>query len=140
MSVRERKIVVAGLIVDHDRFLLSQRRPTQSHPLKWELPGGKIELGESPKDALLRELREELDAQVNVHQVWEVLFHAYPTFDVLLLLYVCTLCPEAVPKPQDVHDFAWITPAEMSGYAILAADAPLIEKLRKEGVPRVQIV
>ena len=131
--MRTRKVVVAGLVVDRDRVLITQRRADQPLPLQWELPGGKIEAGESPEIALARELREELGVGVEIHRVWDVLFHAYPDYDVLMLVYRCRIV-DGEPACVEVADLAWCLPAELSGYDILPADAPLIRRLVDEGV------
>jgi 8-oxo-dGTP diphosphatase len=132
--MRERKLVVAGLIVGSDgRVLISQRRPDQSLALGWELPGGKIEPGESPTVALQRELQEELGVIVEVGPIWEVLFHPYPDFDLLMLVYRCALPPGQVPRCVQVHDLAWCVPAELARYDILPADRPLIDRLVARG-------
>jgi 8-oxo-dGTP diphosphatase len=132
--MRERKLVVAGLIVGADgRVLISQRRPDQSLPLGWEFPGGKIEPGESPTAALVRELQEELGITVEVGAIWEVLHHPYPEFDLLMLVYRCALAPGQVARCVQVHDLAWCVPAELPRYDILPADRPLIDRLVARG-------
>ena len=91
-EVRARKLVVAGLILgDDQRILITQRRADQALPLQWEFPGGKVEPGEAPVAALVRELREELGVTVAVGRIWEVLFHPYPAFDLVMLVYVCRI-------------------------------------------------
>jgi 8-oxo-dGTP diphosphatase len=133
---RRRLLVVAGLLADpHGKVLFSQRRADQAHPLAWELPGGKLEDGESPEVALARELREELAVEVAVGPVWEVLFHAYPDFDVLMLVYPCRLAAGQVPRCAQVADLAWRVPGDLEGLAVLPADAPLVERLATEGLP-----
>ena len=139
--LRPRKLVVAALITRGGgdqgaaEVLISQRREDQSLPLFWEFPGGKIEPGEAPTDALAREIREELGVQVHIGRIWEVLFHAYPDYDVYMLVYHCTLPPSEKPATVEVKDFAWLTPHRLRDYRILPADEPLIHRLEKEGVP-----
>jgi 8-oxo-dGTP diphosphatase len=130
---RARKLVVAGMCVRGDRVLITQRRADQPLPLQWEFPGGKIEPGESPEVALVRELREELGVEVEVGRVWDVLFHAYPDYDVLMLVYRCRIL-DGEPAKVEVADLAWCLPGELGGYDILPADAPLILRLVDEGV------
>jgi 8-oxo-dGTP diphosphatase len=136
---RTRKLVVAGLIIgdgaDAGRILISQRRADQAHPLGWEFPGGKIEAGESPELALGRELAEELGVEVRIGRIWDVLFHAYPDFDVLMLVYPCRLAPAQTVRAVEVAAFAWVTPAQLADHAILPADAPLVARLQREGLP-----
>jgi 8-oxo-dGTP diphosphatase len=130
----DRKLVVAALLVnDRGEVLLAQRRADQDLPLQWELPGGKIEPGEAPADALARELREELDVEVEVGRVWEVLFHRYPRYDVYMLVYRCRL-RGGTPRAVEVADWAWVAPARLGEYAVLPADAPLVARLRAEGL------
>ena len=134
---RVRKLVVAGLIVGDDRrVLISQRRADQVLPLQWEFPGGKVEPGESPVAALIRELREELGVEVMVGKIWDVMFHAYPTFDVVMLVYACRLHAGAIPRAIEVANIAWVANDELPGaWDILPADRPLVERLVAEGSP-----
>jgi 8-oxo-dGTP diphosphatase len=133
---RARKLVVAALLVDDaGRVLVTQRRADQALPLQWEFPGGKIEPGESPEAALARELREELGVDARIGRVWDVLFHAYPAFDVLMLVYRCTLPADQVPRAVEVADLQWRPPDALDDLDILPADAPLVRRLATEGVP-----
>jgi 8-oxo-dGTP diphosphatase len=134
---RARKLVVAGLIVgDDERILITQRRADQSLPLQWEFPGGKVEPGEAPTDALARELREELGVVAVVGKIWDVLFHAYPAFDLVMLVYACRLAPGAVPRAVEVADLVWVRSDELPGaWDILPADRPLVVRLAAEGPP-----
>lgn len=128
---RERKLVVAALVRRDGKVLLSQRREDQSFPLQWELPGGKIEPGEAPPAALAREISEELDCRVEVGAIYDVLFHAYETFDLYMLVYACELAGEA--KAHDVAAVEWVDiERDLSGVDILPADKPLVERLRRE--------
>jgi 8-oxo-dGTP diphosphatase len=135
MSERPRKLVVAGLIVGDDRrILITQRRADQALPLQWEFPGGKVELGEAPVAALVRELQEEIGVTVDVGRVWDVLFHAYPAFDLVMLVYVCRIASGA-PSAVEVADLAWVEPGDLSKWDILPADRPLVDRLAAEGPP-----
>ena len=132
---RSRKLVVAGLIIGDDhRILITQRRADQELPLQWEFPGGKVEPGESPVAALVRELGEEIGVTVAVGRIWEVLFHAYPAFDLVMLVYVCRIV-DGVPRPVEVADVAWVAAPDLARWDILPADRPLVERLRVENLP-----
>jgi 8-oxo-dGTP diphosphatase len=137
MTDRSRKLVVAGLIVGDDRrVLISQRRADQALPLQWEFPGGKVEPGEAPTAALARELREELGVTAVVGKIWDVLFHPYPAFDLVMLVYVCRLAPGELPRAVEVADLAWVATDELPGsWDILPADRPLVDRLVAEGPP-----
>ena len=133
---RPRKLVVAGLILGDDgRVLITQRRADQALPLQWELPGGKVEPGEAPVAALARELREELGVAAIVGAIWDVLFHAYPAFDLVMLVYACRLAPGETPRAVEVADLAWVPIRELPGWDILPADRPLVARLVAEGPP-----
>lgn len=134
-TIRPRKLVVAGLVIDRDRVLVTQRRADQAMGGFWEFPGGKIEDGESPQVALARELFEEIGVGVEVGRVWDVLFHGYPEFDVLMLVYPCTIIGSATPQAVEVADLAWVAPDGLPAYELLPADEPLVARLVAEGVP-----
>lgn len=131
-----RKLVAAGLITSDDgRVLLTQRRADQSLPLGWEFPGGKIEPGESPEEALARELDEEIGVAVSIGRIWDVLHHRYDDGEVVMLVYHCRLTPGQTVRCLEVADYAWCRPDELLRYDCLPADRPLIERLVREGLP-----
>lgn len=131
MATRSRKLVVAALVRDPGgRVLLSRRRADQPMGLKWELPGGKVEPGEAPEEALIREVREELGVGCTVGRIDEVVFFAYPDFDLYMLVYPCRLAAE--PRAVEVAELAWVEPARLPSYDVLPADRPLVERLARE--------
>jgi 8-oxo-dGTP diphosphatase len=131
---RKRTLVVAGLIVRDGIVLITQRRADQALRLQWEFPGGKVEPGEAPVAALARELQEEIGVTVEVGRIWDVLFHAYPTFDLVMLVYACRLV-EGEPRAVEVADVAWVAPPDLPRWDILPADRPLVDRLVAEGPP-----
>lgn len=127
-ALRSRTLVVAALIRDGGRTLLSRRRADQAMPLLWEFPGGKVEPGESPEAALIREIREELGCAVRVDRIHEVVFHAYADFDLLMLVYDCTITA-GVPAPVQVAEVAWVETVRLPALELLPADFPLARAL-----------
>ena len=125
---RARKLVVAALVRDGARVLMSRRRADQPMPLLWEFPGGKVEPGEDPVVALAREVREELGCGVRVGRIHEVVFHAYEAFDLVMLVYACTLTGDT-PRAIQVAEVAWVEAARLPSLELLPADAPLAKKL-----------
>ena len=126
-------LVVAALVQrDDGAVLLSQRRADQGMPLKWELPGGKIEPGESPEAALRREIAEELGVEAEVGAIYDVVSHAYPEFDLLMLVYRCELLGE--PSAKEVAQVCFVPRSELLRRPVLPADIPLLEKLSQHGL------
>jgi 8-oxo-dGTP diphosphatase len=131
---RARKLVVAALVRDEDgRVLLTRRRADQPMPLLWELPGGKVEEGEAPVEALARELREELGCDATVGRIDDVVFHRYPAFDLVMLVYACRL--DGTPRAVEVAACAWVAPRDLARYDVLPADLPLMERLARDVIP-----
>ena len=126
--MRERKLVVAALVREEGRILMSRRRPDQAMPNLWEFPGGKVEPGEHPEAALIRELREELACDIVVDGIQEVVFHAYPDFDLYMLVYASRIV-SGPPRPVQVAEIAWVSPTELPSLDLLPADYPLARKL-----------
>lgn len=131
---RARKLVVAALVRDGSRVLMSRRRADQPMPLLWEFPGGKVEPGEHPEAALVREVREELGCEVAVDCIFEVVFHAYPEFDLVMLVYTARLV-EGTPRAVEVAAVEWIEAARLPALDLLPADYPLAEALARAASP-----
>ena len=126
-------IVVAVALVDGaGRILLQQRAPGRAMAGLWEFPGGKIEPGERPEAALVRELREELGIETDPAALVPTTFASAPNGGrhMLLLLFVCRSWA-GEPRPLDATALAWLRPSEMNAYPMPPADAPLIPILER---------
>lgn len=122
-------VVVAAVIVRDGRVLLTRRLEGQHLAGLWEFPGGKLEGGESPEEALVRECREECGIEVEVGEIVDVTYHRYPEKDVLLLFYRCELRAGEVRHLQ-VADHAWVAPSELDEYPLPPADERVIARIR----------
>ena len=121
-------LVVAVALVDADgRVLIAQRPQGKALAGLWEFPGGKVEAGERPEAALIRELREELGIDVNEACLAPFVFasHAYETFHLLMPLYLCRRWSGQVTNREHAA-LAWVRPNRMSDYEMPPADAPLV--------------
>jgi 8-oxo-dGTP diphosphatase len=121
-------LVVAVALVDADgRVLIAQRPEGKALAGLWEFPGGKVEAGERPEAALIRELREELGIDVNEACLAPFVFasHAYETFHLLMPLYLCRRWSGQVTNREHAA-LAWVRPNRMSDYEMPPADAPLV--------------
>jgi len=125
-------IVVACALVDVDNRVLIAKRPEgKAMAGLWEFPGGKIEPGERPEDALIRELHEELSIDVTQACLAPLAFasHAYDNFHLLMPLYVCRRWGGRV-VPREGQEIAWVRANRLKGYPMPPADDPLIPILR----------
>ena len=121
-------IVVAAALVDADgRVLLQQRSPGRQMSGLWEFPGGKIEPGEKPEAAVIRELREELGIETEEACIAPAAFASAPLDGrhLLLLLYICRKW-RGNPEPLDAAALKWVRPNQMFGLPMPPADIPLI--------------
>ena len=125
-------LVVAVALIDPDgRVLIAQRPEGKSMAGLWEFPGGKIEAGERPEDALIRELAEELNIAVKEACLAPFTFasHTYNDFHLLMPLYVCRRW-DGTPQPRHHAALKWARPKDLAQYPMPAADLPLIPMLR----------
>ena len=124
-------LVVAVALVDVDqRILIAQRPQGKALAGLWEFPGGKIEPGERPEDALIRELREELGIEVQAPCLAPLTFasHAYADFHLLMPLYVCRKWQGFV-QAREAQALKWVAAKALRDYPMPPADAPLIPYL-----------
>lgn len=124
-------LVVAAALVDVDgRVLIAQRPEGRSMAGLWEFPGGKVGPEESPEDALVRELREELAIEVCDTCLAPFTFasHSYETFHLLMPLYICRRW-EGEIRPQEGQNVKWVRAARLQDYPMPPADLPLIPML-----------
>jgi 8-oxo-dGTP diphosphatase len=124
-------LVVACALVDEDRRVLIAQRPEgKALAGLWEFPGGKLDPGERPEEALIRELKEELGIDVKEACLAPLTFasHAYPDFHLLMPLYICRRW-EGVVASREGQALKWVRPAKLRDYPMPPADEPLIPAL-----------
>jgi 8-oxo-dGTP diphosphatase len=124
-------LVVACALVDADRRVLIAQRPEgKAMAGLWEFPGGKVELGETPEAALIRELEEELGVATQTACLAPLSFasHSYENFHLLMPLYVCRKW-QGMPEPREHVALKWVRPQALRDYAMPPADEPLIAAL-----------
>jgi 8-oxo-dGTP diphosphatase len=120
-------LVAACVLLDADGRLLIAKRP-EGRPLAglWEFPGGKVEHGETPEHALVRELAEELGVEIAIADLAPLTFasHGYREFHLLMPLYLCRRWRGTLAAHEG-QELAWVTPGELDGYQMPPADEPL---------------
>jgi 8-oxo-dGTP diphosphatase len=125
-------LVSAVALIDADgRVLLAQRPAGKSMAGLWEFPGGKVNSGETPESALIRELAEELgiDVQASCLAPYTFASHAYSDFHLLMPLYICRRW-SGIPAAREGQRLAWVRPERLGDYPMPPADGPLIAMLR----------
>ncbi|MBA3519778.1 MAG: 8-oxo-dGTP diphosphatase MutT [Rhizobiales bacterium] len=124
-------LVAACALIDADKRVLITQRP-EGKPMAglWEFPGGKVEEGETPEDAVIRELLEELAISVTKPCLAPLTFasHDYPDFHILMPLFVCRRW-EGVPVPREAQRLRWVRASRLRDFSMPAADEPLISHL-----------
>ena len=124
--------VVAVALIDADgRVLIAQRPEGKSMAGLWEFPGGKVDPGETPEAALIRELQEELGIDTRESCLAPLTFasHAYEDFHLMMPLYACRTW-QGDPTPREGQQLAWVRPVRLGDYPMPPADIPLIAMLR----------
>ena len=120
--------VVAAIITHNDQIFATQRGYGEFKD-GWEFPGGKMEPGETPQQALMREIREELDTEIEVGSLVETVEYDYPNFHLTMHCFLCTIrSGELVLKEHEAAK--WLTRAELDSVDWLPADVKAVEKLK----------
>jgi mutator protein MutT len=129
---REKPLKRIGVAVIYDRqgkILIDRRLPQGSMGGFWEFPGGKIELGETPKECIEREIREELAIEVEVGAHLTTIVHEYSHFHVVLIVHICQHI-DGEPQPICCDEIRWVEPKELFDFTFPEANLQIIEALQ----------
>ncbi|MBL8227653.1 MAG: (deoxy)nucleoside triphosphate pyrophosphohydrolase [Bryobacterales bacterium] len=128
--------VVAGILEQDGRILIAQRKDSDRHALKWEFPGGKVEKGESPRQALTRELHEELGIQAVVGRELSRYEFAYPRGATILLIFLEVKRYSGELRNGIFQQIRWEERANLPGYDFLDGDKDFVQRLAAGEFPR----
>ena len=120
--------VVAAIIKDGEKIFATQRGYGEFKD-GWEFPGGKIETGESPEEALIREIKEELNVKIDVHELFDTVEYDYPDFHLTMHCYISSLKTGEIVLNEH-EDARWLAKGELDSVEWLPADDGLSEKLK----------
>lgn len=126
-----KKIEVVAAIIKKDGKYLATRRGYGKFKGGWEFPGGKIEIGESQEEALIREIKEELDAEIKIEKHFMTVEYDYKSFYLIMHCYICSLIDEEI-KLIEHSDEAWLKKSELKTIDWLPADIEIIDALIDE--------
>ncbi|NCD06582.1 MAG: (deoxy)nucleoside triphosphate pyrophosphohydrolase [Spirochaetia bacterium] len=124
-----KKIEVVAAIIQKDNKVYCARRADKGEvALKWEFPGGKIEKDEDAKDALIREIQEELNITINVNEFFLTVEHQYNSFFITMHSFKCNIIKGEIKRNEHVED-CWLNVNELSSLDWAEADKPIVNKL-----------
>jgi 8-oxo-dGTP diphosphatase len=129
--------VVAAIIRRGGRILICRRTAAQAHALKWEFPGGKVEEGESPPQALGRELQEELDVRARPGDEAGRYEFCYPGKSTILLIFYAVSDFDGEPRNCVFEEIRWVAPDELTQFDFLEGDVEFVKRLAKSMGPRM---
>lgn len=132
MDHTKRREVVAALIYQGERFMITRRPEGKARAGMWEFVGGKAEDGETLEEALVRECYEEIGVKVKVLSPYMTVMYDYPDIPVHLTLFRAEIL-SGEPRSMEGNTIAWITKDEIPNYLFCPADIPILERLSKEG-------
>ena len=125
--------VVAAIIHDDEGHIFATQRGYGDFKDWWEFPGGKMEAGETPEEALVREIREELSTEISVDEFLYTVDYDYPQFHLTIHCYLCSLVTEALHLNE--HEAAkWLAKDELDSVDWLPADVKVVKTIKQEQV------
>jgi len=130
MGIEMKTIKVVAAIIKKDNKIFATQRGSGEFQGGWEFPGGKIEPGETPENALVREIMEELDTTIQVNELVDIVEYDYPAFHLSMHCFLCELVSGDLILKEH-QDAKWLMRDELDFVAWLPADLVLIEKLKK---------
>ena len=129
--------VVAAIIIHNGQILCMQRGQAKQDYIsyKYEFPGGKIELGETRIEALMRELKEEMNIEVKIAEedYFMTINHSYPDFELTMHSYICHVDTKEFVRKEHI-DHQWVIPQELNTLEWVPADYPIVERLRERNI------
>lgn len=133
MTENPTPVRVVCALIERDGQVLLARRPNHKHlGDKWEFPGGKVERGESPHAAIVREIREELGCTIVIERELPSNLHVYERGPIEMIPFVARLDPaNAMPVPHEHSALAWVQPADFHHYDLAPADHPVVAAYRQ---------
>lgn len=124
-------IVTAAAMLKNGKVLIAQRERGSHMEFLWEFPGGKLEPDETPEECIIREIKEELDMDIEVLDIYKVVKFKYEEKDILLLCYLCKVI-KGEGKTIECNDFRWVRREELADFDFVPADLSIVEKLIKD--------
>lgn len=123
-----KRVEVVAAVLIHNGLVFATQRGYGEFKDRWEFPGGKVEAGESPEEALCREIREELEVEVNVGDLIDTIEYDYPAFHLSMKCYACTIAGGS-PHLLEHEAARWLSADQLDSVAWLPADITLIPKI-----------
>ena len=117
------------MIIRDGKLLVTQRSELMPHPLKWEFPGGKVKVGESPEQCIKREILEELRIRIKVDQLLPSVIHYYEKSTIKLIPFLCSIIRGTVYLSEHKH-YEWVSFSDLDMIDWLEADRKLVEKIQ----------
>lgn len=130
-----KRIGVAVINNQQGKILIDRRRQSGEMGGLWEFPGGKIEPGETVEECIEREVKEELDIQIDVGDRLTTITHSYKTFDVTLYVHDCQYT-SGTPRTLECDEIQWVEPAQMDRYQFPQANIQIIQLLQQRGIKK----
>jgi 8-oxo-dGTP diphosphatase len=128
------QINVVSAIIIQDGKILATQRGYGDYKGWWEFPGGKIEVGESPEEALIREIREELEVEITIERFFDTTEYDYEKFFLSMRCYLCTFPPCQEISLTEHMSSVWVGEEDIEKLKWLAADLPIVQGLLSQGL------